>query len=72
MWAGCGRTMRVLRRRRRGAGEGGGLDGSGVAGEGGFGVNRGVAERAGSRRRQKMGVEVQFGGVRSTVFAGIS
>ncbi len=48
--------------RRRGAGEGGGLDGSGVAGEGGFGVNRGVAERAGSRRRQKMGVEVQFGG----------
>lgn len=26
-----------------------------VAGEGGFGVNRGVAERAGSRRRQKNG-----------------
>lgn len=24
-------------------------------------MNRGVAERAGSRRRQKMGVEVQFG-----------
>ena len=47
---------------RRGAGEGGGLEGLGVAGKGGIGVNRGVAERAGSRRRQKMGVEVQFGG----------